>query len=265
MKRFLAVKGFQKFQHYRDRDPVWIKLYTNLLIDADFLQLQEAAQAQLMKLWLLASQLGNPLPNNPKLLAGKIGALGKFHLPALIASGFLIPTDDCASDVLANPEQDASESASKSGANREQNLTSYVRAPARSRGERELERDSSSSIGGERSRLLDRLTTDADKRAVSMLLDRVPLEVAWTAELHASLDAMGGHAPLTAQQLGEAVRDYMANGHLDQPNMRHFRAYLSRMATAPAKASRAPANDGEDALDRWARETEANERKTANA
>jgi hypothetical protein len=67
--RFLAVKGFRKFQHYRDRDPVWIKLYTNLLIDAAFLQLPEAAQAQLMKLWILASQLGNPLPNNPKLLA----------------------------------------------------------------------------------------------------------------------------------------------------------------------------------------------------
>src|SRR4051812_24213953 len=122
--RFLAVKGFRKFQHYRDRDPVWIKLYTNLLIDAAFLQLPEVAQAQLMKLWILASQLGNPLPNNPKLLAGKIGTSGKFHLAAIIDAGFLIATDDpseesasnSGKDPLAEPEEVASKPASTNGA-----------------------------------------------------------------------------------------------------------------------------------------------------
>jgi hypothetical protein len=94
---YLAVKDFATFQHYRDRNPPWIKLYGAVLSDAKFLQLPEAAQAQLVKLWILASQMGNPLPNNPKLLAGRIGVIGKFHLAAIIASGFLIPCNEFAS------------------------------------------------------------------------------------------------------------------------------------------------------------------------
>jgi hypothetical protein len=94
---YLAVKDFATFQHYRDRNPPWIKLYGAVLSDVKFLQLPEAAQAQLVKLWILASQMGNPLPNNQKLLAGRIGVIGKFHLAAIIASGFLIPCDENAS------------------------------------------------------------------------------------------------------------------------------------------------------------------------
>lgn len=106
-ERFLAVKGFDRFQHYRDRNPPWIKLHGTLLTDLAFLELPEAAQAQLVKLWVLASQLGHPLPNNPKLLAGKIGTTGKFHLASIIAAGFLIPCNDIASEPLAESEQDA--------------------------------------------------------------------------------------------------------------------------------------------------------------
>jgi hypothetical protein len=98
---FLAVKNFDRFQHYRDRNPPWIKLYGDLLVDLEFIQLPEAAQAQLVKLWILASQLGNPLPNDPKLLAGKIAAPGKFHLATIIAAGFLIPCTNSASGALA--------------------------------------------------------------------------------------------------------------------------------------------------------------------
>lgn len=109
--KFLAVKGFDRFQHYRDRNPPWIKLHGTILTDLAFLEMPEAAQAQLIKLWVLASQLGHPLPNNPKLLAGKIGATGKFHLATLVASGFLIPCNDVASAVdsgpLAKMERDA--------------------------------------------------------------------------------------------------------------------------------------------------------------
>jgi hypothetical protein len=89
----LVVKNFERFQHYRDRNPPWIKLYGDVLVDLAFVQLPEAAQAQLIKLWILASQFGHPLPNDPKLLAGKIGSTGKFYLAELIAAGFIIPSD----------------------------------------------------------------------------------------------------------------------------------------------------------------------------
>lgn len=109
---FLAIKDFAEFQHYRDRNPPWIKLYAKVLTNADFLQLPEAAQAQLIKLWILASQMGNPLPNKPKLLGGKIGTTSRLYLPEIIASGFLIPCNENASTdasgVLAESYQNAS-------------------------------------------------------------------------------------------------------------------------------------------------------------
>ncbi len=108
--KYLAVKNFDTFQHYRDRNPPWIKLYGALLVDLAFLELPEAAQAQLVKLWILASQIGNPLPNNPRLLSGKIGSTGKFHLAAIIASGFLIPCNEFASTPLAESAQESSAS-----------------------------------------------------------------------------------------------------------------------------------------------------------
>lgn len=85
----LAIKDWKKHQHYTDRRPPWIKLYTRLLDDPAFMGLCEAAQAQLVKLWVLAANMGHPLPNDPRLLAGKIGVRGKFHLDAIIAAGFL--------------------------------------------------------------------------------------------------------------------------------------------------------------------------------
>lgn len=152
---FLAVKDFRRFQHYRDRDPIWIKLYTNVLIDTAFLELPEPAQAQLVKLWVLASQLGNPLPNNPKLLAGKIGTTGKFFLQSIIDAGFLIPVEskelpvDSASDPGNDPLAESHNGASKTlpSTLAKSSANSSVSVPARPRSResesesRELERE----------------------------------------------------------------------------------------------------------------------------
>lgn len=91
--KYLAVKDWKKHQHYKDDRPAWIKLYGALLDDAAFLSLPELAQLQLVKIWLLASRMGHPLPNDPKLLSGKIGCRGKFYLADLLGSGFLVYTD----------------------------------------------------------------------------------------------------------------------------------------------------------------------------
>lgn len=96
----IAVKDWATHQHYKDRRPPWIKLYGALLDDPTFLALPEATQAQLIKLWLLASRMGHPLPNDPQLLAGKIGVRGKLHLPALLSSGLLALCNHDASETI---------------------------------------------------------------------------------------------------------------------------------------------------------------------
>lgn len=110
----LEVKDWRKFQHYKEDRPAWIKLYGSLLDDARFLALPDAAQLQLVKLWLLASRMGHPLPNDARLLAGKIGCRGRFYLPLLIERGFILEAD------YENPREILDESQPIKTENREQ-------------------------------------------------------------------------------------------------------------------------------------------------
>lgn len=88
------------------------------------------------------------------------------------------------------------------------------------------------------------------------LLRRVPNPPAWAAELEAARQGM--HGPqLTEEQIELACRDYLGNGAIERPTLKHFRGYLRRAA----QSERAPprAADPEDALDKWYREKKAQE------
>lgn len=52
----LVPKNWDKFQHYKDRNPPWIKLHRDLLIDKEFMRLPIASKALAPMLWLLASE-----------------------------------------------------------------------------------------------------------------------------------------------------------------------------------------------------------------
>lgn len=106
--RYLRVKNWEEFQHYKDRSPPWIKLHRTLLDDYEFSALPDDTKAHLMLIWVLASQLSGRVPAEPKFLAAKIGARKPPDLELLIKQGFLIPEQD-ASNVLASRKQDASE------------------------------------------------------------------------------------------------------------------------------------------------------------
>ena len=88
-KRYLRVRGFDALQHYKDRNPVWIKLYCSILEDYEFQQLQDSAKFHLIGLMLLASRLSNRFPDDSVWLASKIGASEKIEIEILIESGFL--------------------------------------------------------------------------------------------------------------------------------------------------------------------------------
>lgn len=84
-----------------------------------------------------------------------------------------------------------------------------------------------------RAKLKARLAIDDDRDAADALLDGVPNESTWCAEMQACLDGMAGHIQLTPEQLGQAIRDYVGNGDSSKPTLRHFKGYLSR-ARRPA-------------------------------
>jgi len=111
MGGFLRVRSLAKYQHYRDRNPPWVKLHRELLEDYDFEQLPDATKAHAMLLLLLASRLGNEIPNDPDWIARKIGARSKVDIAKLLQARFLETYGaDCqqdASDTLAPGKQDA--------------------------------------------------------------------------------------------------------------------------------------------------------------
>ena len=83
-KRYLRVKDFDTLQHYKNRSPVWIKLYSSHLDDYDFLQMKDATKYHIFGLMLLASRMNNCLPDDAEWLAQKIGATEKIDVELLI-------------------------------------------------------------------------------------------------------------------------------------------------------------------------------------
>jgi hypothetical protein len=52
----IVPKNWREFQHYKDRNPPWIRLHRKLLDDKDFQRLPVASRALAPMLWLLASE-----------------------------------------------------------------------------------------------------------------------------------------------------------------------------------------------------------------
>jgi hypothetical protein len=106
--RYLSVKNWEKYQHYKDRTPPWIKLHREVLDDYDMSCLQDASKLHLILIWVLASQLNNRIPDDPVWIGKKINATSKVNLKELIDKGFLLVEQD-ASNALAecSPETEA--------------------------------------------------------------------------------------------------------------------------------------------------------------
>ncbi len=65
----LVVVNWGKFQHYKNRNPPWIKFHTSLLDDYDFQRLPGEAKWQLLLLWLIAAKQDNHIPDDREWLA----------------------------------------------------------------------------------------------------------------------------------------------------------------------------------------------------
>lgn len=102
MKTF-TVKNFERFQHYKDRAPPWIKLYNELLDDYEFGCLPDASKMHLIAIWLLASRSENKIPFDPEWVGRRINANTTVDLDLLARSGFIVVDQE-----LRNAEQVAS-------------------------------------------------------------------------------------------------------------------------------------------------------------
>lgn len=88
--QYLKVKNLDHYQHYKDRDPKWIKLYYSILDDEIFMVLNETERCRYMTCLIIASRTENKIPHDPVYLK-KVMRLDKApDLSRLISLGFLI-------------------------------------------------------------------------------------------------------------------------------------------------------------------------------
>ena len=104
----IRVRNWDKFQHYKQRRPPWIKLYLKLIDEdeeqANWLQLTDAERGQLASIWLLAAVRGDKLlKDDPEWIARRIESTDPLNLNKFVELGWL--------------ERDASEDASNIASN----------------------------------------------------------------------------------------------------------------------------------------------------
>lgn len=112
----LVPKNWDSFQHYKDRNPPWIKLHKGLLNDRAYTRLPLASKALAPLMWLLASESKDgSFDADVEELTFRLRMTDKEvnqGLPPLIRAGFFVEVSD-ASAVLAGCEQVAPKSCSE--------------------------------------------------------------------------------------------------------------------------------------------------------
>ena len=103
---WIVVPKWDDFQHYKHRDPRWIKCYTRLLADDDYLGLTAPQRGVLHGLWMLYAKSGRKVSVNTAKLSRKLGVrVTKHTLQALNDAGFI---EFRASSVLAQSREEKS-------------------------------------------------------------------------------------------------------------------------------------------------------------
>jgi hypothetical protein len=87
--RYFRVRKWEDFQHYKQRNPPWIRLHRTLLRDHKFNKLSEAEQWMLVRIWLLASETDNHMAYDERWVRRAINSARKVPVDKFVQMGFL--------------------------------------------------------------------------------------------------------------------------------------------------------------------------------
>lgn len=87
--KYLRVPNWDEYQHYKDRNPPWIKLHNQLLDNFEFTTMPDESKAHLLAIWMLASRTNNKIPHDAQWISAKICASAKLNIALLVERGFL--------------------------------------------------------------------------------------------------------------------------------------------------------------------------------
>uniref|UniRef100_A0A6M3JLA2 Uncharacterized protein n=1 Tax=viral metagenome TaxID=1070528 RepID=A0A6M3JLA2_9ZZZZ len=86
---YLSIRNWDTYQHYKKRNPPWIKLYNTLLQDYEYTCLQDDSKLLLISLFMLASRCDNKIPNDPEWIKSQSSISKPVDLTELIDMGFI--------------------------------------------------------------------------------------------------------------------------------------------------------------------------------
>jgi len=86
---YFRVKNWDEFQHYKDRNPPWIKLYNTLINDYSYVCLQDDTKLHLIHIFLYASQHENKIPADEEFLSNVLNVNSQVRLKPLLDNGFI--------------------------------------------------------------------------------------------------------------------------------------------------------------------------------
>jgi hypothetical protein len=87
--KYIAILNANRLQHYKQRNPPWIKLYRDIFNDPDFQALSDSARIQLLFLETLAPEFDNKIPYDLEYLKRRLATKERFQIPALERAGFV--------------------------------------------------------------------------------------------------------------------------------------------------------------------------------
>lgn len=114
MSRQYRIKNWSKFQHYKDRNPPWIKLHVEILASEDWVMLDDASKLLMVVCMIVAAKNLGVVSDDPAYFR-RVAYLNRApNLKPLIECGFLEPLADASkveqTQADARPEKEGEQS-----------------------------------------------------------------------------------------------------------------------------------------------------------
>jgi hypothetical protein len=119
-QKFLSIANFEKTQHYKHRNPPWVRLYKSLFADREFMKLSISSRYLYLGLLTLCSEHANRVPMDCTWIAHRLHMKeSEIDLTPLYRSGLLLASRNHVASMLATKnasEADNSDSSDNSEA-----------------------------------------------------------------------------------------------------------------------------------------------------
>lgn len=98
------IKNWAKYQHYKDRNPPWIKLHVQILASEDWVMLDDASKLVMVVCMIIAAKNCGEINDDPAYFRRAAYLSKTPNLKPLIECGFLVPLA-----IASNSEQEQAE------------------------------------------------------------------------------------------------------------------------------------------------------------